>query len=460
MLWLPGGEPIHLGAPLAGATGEGTVYGVTERPDLAAKVFHTGLKGLADKLDKVAAMTSSPPPGAVQPDGLIVLAWPQQVLTDGMRPVGFVMPRIDTSTAVELHTVSNPSNRMDPMPSDPQWTRHATWGHLVNVAANLCLAVEAVHRVEAVIGDFQERNILVSDTTQVTLVDCDSMQFTDTTGRRFLCPVGRPEFTAPELVGKNLREQAREKPSDLFALAVHIHQLLMAGNHPFLRGHWIGDGERPDALTLARSGDWAGGPNSRLRTHPMAPPVTFLPPDIQQFFVRAFSHGGADPALRPTATEWRSALMRVQLATCGRMTHQVPAGVQICPWCAIDDERAARRRRQASAQPPSAPIPAPARTGPSTTGRQPTVPLKPQQDTIFGLSTRAYLTTLAVIVVVVVALASFIVWALLSGTSTFGSMAPPSSRQPVALVGGTFMATGSGVHPSGSAPRLMPPPAG
>jgi DNA-binding helix-hairpin-helix protein with protein kinase domain len=102
-------------------------------------VFHPGLKGLADKLDKVTAMTKSPPPGAVQPDGLIVLAWPHQILSDRSGPVGFVMPRIDTRTAVELHIVSNPSNRMDPMPSDPQWTRHATWGHLVNVAANLCL---------------------------------------------------------------------------------------------------------------------------------------------------------------------------------------------------------------------------------------------------------------------------------------------------------------------------------
>ncbi|MBN3458850.1 hypothetical protein JNN96_32965 [Mycobacterium sp. DSM 3803] len=473
VLWLPSGEPIHLGAPLAGATGEGTVYSVTRRPDLAAKVFHPGLKGLADKLEKIVAMTGSQPPGAVQPDGLIVLAWPQQVLTDGTGPVGFAMPRIDTTTAVELHTVSNPSNRLDPMPSDPQWTRHATWGHLVNVAANLCLAVEAAHRVEAVIGDFQERNILVSDTTQVTLVDCDSMQFTDSAGRRFLCPVGRPEFTAPELAGKNLREQAREKTSDLFALAVHIHQLLMAGNHPFLRGEWVGASERPDALSLARSGDWAGGPNSRLRTHPVAPPVTFLPPDIQQFFVRAFSHGGSDPAVRPTATEWRSALMRIQLATCARRIHQIPVSCRDCPWCAIDEERAARRQRQTWGRPRSGPIPLTSATAPTRkrAATQPSVAPKRQPDTVFGLSTRAYLTALAVIVIVVVALASFIVWALLSGTSTFGSLGQlpgptrshqveTESRQFIPLVGGTFMATGSGIHPAGSVPRSMVPPAG
>ncbi|GAA2534236.1 hypothetical protein [Mycolicibacterium diernhoferi] len=427
LLRLSSGATLRLGAPLAGATGEGTVYSVADRPDLAAKVFHPGLNGLTDKLAKVAAMVDSPPPGAAQPDGFIVLTWPREVLLDDSGPVGFVMSRIDTTTSVELHTMSNPSNRTDPMPSAPQWTRHATWGHLVNVAANLCLAVESVHRVEAVIGDFQERNILVADTTRVTLVDCDSMQFIDRNGRQFLCPVGRPEFTAPELAGMNLREQPREKPSDLFALAVHIHQLLMAGNHPFLRGQWVGEGAQPDALKLARSGDWAGGPNSRLRTHPVAPPQTFLPSEIQQLFVRAFTHGASDPAARPSATEWRSALTRMRLSMCGRKIHQIPQGCTVCPWCTIDDERAARRQRQAWSRAGTGPQPITAPnqvTHPamSPTARHPANPPQPRQDTILGVSHRTYLTALAVIVVVVVALASFIVWALLSGTSTFGGL--------------------------------------
>ena len=78
---------------------------------------------------------------------------------------GYVMHRIDTTNSVEIHTVSNPADRTNPLSSAPQWTRNATWSHLVNVAANLCLAVQNVHGVDAVIGDFQERNILVNDTT-------------------------------------------------------------------------------------------------------------------------------------------------------------------------------------------------------------------------------------------------------------------------------------------------------
>lgn len=201
-LYLPSGASLRLGPSLAGATGEGTVYGVDGRPDLAAKVFHAGLKGLGDKLDKVAAMiecSASAGCGAgrrVRGAGLAA-----RPPLDGTTPVGFVMPRIDTATAVELHTVSNPSNRMDPMPSAPQWTRHATWEHLLNTAANLCLAVESVHRVQAVIGDFQERNILVADTTRVTLVDCDSMQFIDRAAADSFAPSVAPNSLRPSWRG-------------------------------------------------------------------------------------------------------------------------------------------------------------------------------------------------------------------------------------------------------------------
>ena len=437
-LWIDSGEPVILGPALSGTTGEGTVYAVAGHADWAAKVFHSNLTGLRSKLDKVAAMIQSSPPGAVQPDGLIVLTWPQRLLLDERGPVGYVMPRIDTATAVELHTISNPSNRMDPMPSAPQWTRHATWGHLVNVAANLCLAVEVVHRVEAVIGDFQERNILVCDTTEVTLVDCDSMQFTDRAGQRFLCAVGRPEFTAPELAGVNLKQQPREKASDLFALAVHIHQLLMAGNHPFLRGQWTVPGDQPDAFTLAASGDWAGGSNSRLRTHALAPVLTFLPPEIRHFFARAFTDATQDPSARPSAAEWRDALSRIRLSVCATGAHQVPVGCVLCPWCAIDEERAKRRQRQNRSRPPGVTGPRPIVAGPASTGplsrragssgphsgRQPLVSTE-EPGTIFGVSQRVYLVALAAIVLAVVALAVFIVWALLSGSTTFGSMGDP-----------------------------------
>jgi hypothetical protein len=334
---------VELGAVLARA-GEGTIHEVVGRPEWVAKIFHPGLNDRAEKFAKVAAMIESPPSGAVQTDQFVVLTWPLHVVDGDAGPVGYIMRRIDTHDAVEIHTLSNPFDRLNPLASAPQWTQHTTWLHLTAVAANLCVAVEVVHRVDAVIGDFQERNILVNDTTRVTLVDCDSMQFTDAAGQMFLCGVGRSEFSAPELAGLNLAVTPRKKPSDLFALAVHIHLLLMAGNHPFLRGQWTGTGDQPDAMTLARAGHWAGGPGSPLRTHPLAPPVDFLPTNIQRLFVRAFTEGAADPASRPTATEWRAALQGLQVRNCVR-GHQVPVQTEHCPWCRIDDLRATRKAK-------------------------------------------------------------------------------------------------------------------
>lgn len=417
MMRLAGGEQIMLADVLATA-GEGTVYAVHDRPALAAKIFHPTLTGLEDKLAKVAAMVGSPPPGTVQPNGFVVLTWPTGIINDQNGPVGFVMPRIDTTTAVEIHTMSNPSDRMNPLPAEPQWTVNVTWGHLVNTAANLCLAVQVVHRVDAVIGDFQERNILVSDTTEVSLVDCDSMQFTDETGTRYLCGVGRPEFTAPELVGLDLRTQPREQPSDLFALAVHIHQLLMGGNHPFLRGTWTGGGDQPSALQLARSGSWAGGPGSPLLTHRMAPPITFLPMEIQQMFVRAFTDGARDPSRRPSAQEWRDGLLRIQLTNCGRGIHHVPVGTMACPWCVIDDEKAKRQSNQAFGRsgPWSSPV-----TGPQSLAvRAPQTPKERLYAKVEANSGRIVAGIWAAVIVVLV-LTAFIVWAILSGASTFGT---------------------------------------
>ncbi len=346
---LADGADLALGAVLARA-GEGTIYEVAERADVVAKIFHPELNNLDAKRVKVEAMTASPPAGSVQSDGFVVLSWPLQLASGRDGAVGYVMPRIDTANAVEIHTLSNPSNRKNPLPSAPQWTTHVTWRHLVNVAANLCLAVDTVHRVDAVIGDFQERNILVSDTTRVTLVDCDSMQFTGADGQQFLCAVGRPEFTAPELSGKDLSITARAKSSDYFALAVHIHLLLMGGNHPFMRGDWNGGGDQPDAAALAHAGQWAGGPGSALHTHALAPPVAFLPDRIQRLFGRAFTDGARDPDVRPSAAEWFRALNAISIVTCPR-DHQVPAGHPQCPWCAIDDERAKRRDQRSATTP-------------------------------------------------------------------------------------------------------------
>ena len=63
-------------------------------------------------------------------------------------------------------------------------------------------------------------------TALITLLDCDSFQVSDPQlGKNYRCPVGKPEYTAPELQGKSFRDQDRTVATDSFALAVMLFQM-------------------------------------------------------------------------------------------------------------------------------------------------------------------------------------------------------------------------------------------
>ncbi len=234
--------------------GEGYIADVHGRPDWVAKVFHTEFRGITSidarrrkndglnrKRQKVHAMVRETP-RTRRNDGHIVLAWPEDVLLRNGTVAGFVMPKIDVKDALEVHQITNRADRFAPMPGCPQWARDFDFRYLTRTAYNLASAVQMIHNAGVVIGDFNERNILVMRTALVSLVDCDSMQFTR--GRHtYLCEVGRPEYTAPELQGVDFHKVVRGQESDLFALGVHIYMLLLDGAQPFRGGAWRGDGD-------------------------------------------------------------------------------------------------------------------------------------------------------------------------------------------------------------------------
>ncbi|MGV0715519.1 hypothetical protein ABQE93_08950 [Mycolicibacterium sp. XJ662] len=98
--------------------GEGTIYSLAHRANLVAKVFHPDLASLDEKIAKVTAMVGTVPPGAVLDDGFVVQAWPQQLVYYDGAPDGFLMRRIDTVQAVEIHSLSNPAHRRRPTAVD------------------------------------------------------------------------------------------------------------------------------------------------------------------------------------------------------------------------------------------------------------------------------------------------------------------------------------------------------
>lgn len=366
-LRLAGGGRLRVVTPRLAAGGEGVIYALDEPAGLVLK--HYKAEVLARKgvmlAAKVESMLAHPPENPTAGRGHCSLAWPRSAVVDGRGVfAGYVMPAIDGASSAELHMVANPADR-NRSPKVPTWLRGFSWKYLLRVALNLAAATQALHDAGYVIGDFNERNVLVSSNALVSLVDCDSMQVPDPAGLPFLCSVMRPEFTAPELLGADLSRQPRTAESDRFPLAVHIYQLLMEGRHPFA-GVWHGRGDKPRQFELAQQGLFVQAGDRRLTPQAGTPPFGVFPADVQQLFTRAFVAGAASPAARPGGLEWHRHLDRLDraLVTCrADPAHLYPGHLAACPWCALG----AGPRVATAPRPKQAPLPpaaVPPRTAP------------------------------------------------------------------------------------------------
>lgn len=173
----------------------------------------------------------------------------------------------------------------------------------------------------------------------VFLIDCDSFQFRRN-GKLFLCEVGVPTYTPPELQGKSFKNLQRSANHDNFGLAVLVFHLLFMGRHPFA-GRFLGRGDMPIERAIEEH-RFAFSPNASALQ--MAPPPSTLQmeavsPSLAQLFERAFHRTGMQPGGRPTAKEWCLVLSAAlkELQRCGRSgAHYYFKAVRSCPWCAIE----------------------------------------------------------------------------------------------------------------------------
>ena len=313
--------PLELG-PLLGQGGEASVYEVAAEPALAAKLWKEPSPAQRAKL---LAMLRTVPDDPGLTGGHVSLAWPLgSVLDHTGQVVGFVMPRLATGDVRPLHQVYHPGSRRSRAPG-------IGWHYLVRVARNLSSTLAALHAVGYVVGDLNESNVLVSDRALVSLIDLDSIQVRD--GRTvWRCPVGKLEYTAPELIGKSFREVDRKPSHDVFALAVLVFQLLMEGSHPF-SGVWQGTGEPPglERNIAAHRSPWLG--SRLLKVPPAAPPPRILGPRLRRLFARSLQ---APAFARPKARDWQRELDRFEagLKQCKtNPLHQFAGHLPACPWC-------------------------------------------------------------------------------------------------------------------------------
>jgi WD40 repeat protein len=312
---------------LLGVGGEARIYTLPQAPDLAAKIYHQPDKTYAHKL---AAMLANPPRDPGQ--GHTSIIWPLELLRSldaQHQVVGFLMPRVHRMRCVIDFYHPGTRRKRTPLFS---------YAYLHRTARNLAAAVGALHAGGYVIGDVNESNVLVSDTALVTLVDTDSFQVRDPqTGVVYRSPVGKAEFTPPELQGKTFAAIDRLPEHDLFGLAVLIFQLLMEGTHPYA-GVFTGAGEPPpiEARILAGHFPYGAGRSMPYRPMTTAPPFGLLAPSLRQLFIRCFVTGFRNPAARPSAHEWQDALKEAEetLRPCVvNGQHLFGQHLPTCPWC-------------------------------------------------------------------------------------------------------------------------------
>ena len=320
------GATVELGVEIARG-GEAVIHRVVGDDRLLAKVFFTDRTAMADKL---TAMRDHPPPDPAGVQGHSAIAWPRELLLDdAKRLIGFLMPYI--RDAVPALDVLNPRRRAQTLPDFDR-------AYLHRAARNLASALAALHAAKVVVGDLNERNVLVTPRALVTLIDADSFQIQRIRPAEIVfypCPVGRAEYTPPELQGQPFHDTVRLPEHDAFGLAVLLFQLLMAGSHPF-RSAWLADGEAPPLEEKIRRGwfPYLERPAAPVAPPPGTPALGALHPVVVDGFVRAFAHGHADPHRRPTAEDWAHRLEEAEAHLIRCPTgHAFADHLAVCPDC-------------------------------------------------------------------------------------------------------------------------------
>ena len=319
--------------------GEGVVHRVDGNPNLLVKLYRTTLD--AEQVSKLHAMIN------IRDERISkVAAWPHQlILNDTGVVCGFTMPVVE---ARDIHELYTPKSRRATFPE-------ADFRFIVRVALNVARSFGALHQRGIVVGDVNEKNLLVSSDATVMMIDCDSMQIRTPNGVA-TCDVGVPSFTPPELQNQGLRGRVRTANHDNFGLAVLIFQLLFAGRHPFA-GRYTGGGDIPLERAIQEF-RYAYGPDHRalrMESPPGAVPVEVMGSAISVLFSKAFGQTGA-AGQRPSADEWIVALTRLEssLIVCVKADwHHYPRENRDCPWCRAEQQTGVqwfgRRNRVAQA---------------------------------------------------------------------------------------------------------------
>jgi hypothetical protein len=203
------------------------------------------------------------------------------------------------------------------------------WMLQLKLCLQIARAVRRMHAAGLAHSDLSYRNVLIDPSTgRACLIDIDGLVVPN----KFPPDVvGTPDFIAPECVTTahlSRDDPQRKLPSiatDRHALAVLIYMYLLL-RHP-LRGdkvHDMNDPQRDEELSMGERALFVEHPSdasNRIKPANLKQselpwkdtaklPFTVTGPYLGELFVKAFIDGLHNPALRPSADDWESALVK------------------------------------------------------------------------------------------------------------------------------------------------------
>lgn len=305
--------------------GEGCVYRVAGHPRLVAKVYHPA-NTTDKKRRKLETMLASPPKRFL---GSSMLAWPRDLLfNEAGQFIGFTMAAAKEGSD-ELCAFTHKTRRLR---HHPQTTRRTFY----RIAINLCRALESVHELGHVVGDFNPNNIMCRENGAVTLIDTDSFNIQKKASYAvYPCEVGMNGYIAPEIQNKNRREITWRKEHDYFALAVHLFQILLENRHPFSATPRTGVAPAEYACKLIAQGTYPHVRNADTKHDDL---TDILPERIRSAFRKTFVEGFQDPSKRLAPKDWIVLLKRElkSLKQCQACPEQYEGSAPHCPYCAAE----------------------------------------------------------------------------------------------------------------------------
>lgn len=282
--------------------GEGTLHRLTNDPMACAKILIPSCRS-KDRINKLQAMAAMRPKDLIT--GNFRVTWPTGLLYDQNKKFcGFLMP-LAFNGSIELDKFILKLQNQDPIwfsKYNLSASSKQTMLNRVKLCTNIAVAMHKVHFHKCVFGDMKPKNIMVTHSGCVTVVDADSFQING-----FPATAMTPEFAPPEAAKKNTPNIA--STWDDFSLAAVIYYVLV-GLHPYTGSFRNGNGSIADNIL---QGFYVHGVN---KNHAIAIPMLHqralvLPTILQDFFSRAFDRGHTNPSYRPTAAEWASTLFSI-----------------------------------------------------------------------------------------------------------------------------------------------------